>query len=74
MVENQMEQMIGQIGNFGRKVNMGRKMNAPDGALHPWSCFKSIVSYISESQAQTNLNDDANGWGAPQQYFYYCYF
>ena len=31
--------MIGQIGNFGRKVDMGRKMNDPDGALDPWSCF-----------------------------------
>ena len=35
----QMERMIGQIGNFGRKVDMGRKMNDPDGALDPWSCF-----------------------------------
>ena len=32
--------MIGQIGNFGRKVDMGRKMNDPDGALDPWSCLK----------------------------------
>ena len=31
--------MIGYIGNFGRKVDMGRKMNEPDGALDPWSCL-----------------------------------
>ena len=29
--------MIEQIGNFGRKIDMGRKMNDPDGALDPWS-------------------------------------
>ena len=31
--------MKGQIGNFGRKVDMGRKMNDLDGALDPWSCL-----------------------------------
>ena len=35
--------MIRQIGNFGKKVDMGRKMNDPDGALDPWSCLSSIM-------------------------------
>ena len=38
--------MIGQIGNFGRKVDMGRKMNDPDGALDPWSCYLFVFIVI----------------------------
>ena len=37
-VEMYMEQMIGSLGKLGRKVDIGRKMNDPDGALDPWSC------------------------------------
>ena len=38
-VEMYMERMIGSLGKLGRKVDIGRKMNDPDGALDPWSCF-----------------------------------
>ena len=34
-----MERMIGSLDKLGRKVNIGRKMNDPDGALDPWSCL-----------------------------------
>ena len=38
-VEIYMERMIGSLGKLGRKVDIGRKMNDPDGALDRWSCF-----------------------------------
>ena len=38
--------MIGQIGNFGRKVDIGRKMNDLDGALDPWSCLYIAIILI----------------------------
>ena len=41
-VEMYMERMIGSLGKLGRKVDIGRKMNDPDGALDPWSCFISL--------------------------------
>ena len=53
--------MIGQIGNFGRKVDMGRKMNDPDGALDPWSCllitqkFVMNVHYLILKQPMENI-------------------
>ena len=38
-VEMYMERMIGSLGKLGRKVDIGRKMNDPDGVLDPWSCL-----------------------------------
>ena len=38
-IEMYMERMIGSLGKLGRKVDIGRKMNDPDGALDPWSCL-----------------------------------
>ena len=38
-VEMYMERIIGSLGKLCRKVDIGRKMNDPDGALDPWSCL-----------------------------------
>ena len=37
--EMYMERKIGSLCKLGRKVDIGRKMNDPDGALDPWSCL-----------------------------------
>ena len=46
-VETYMERMIGSLGNLGRKVDIGRKMNDLDGALDPWSCFYDDLKVVS---------------------------
>ena len=48
-VEMYMERMIGSLGKLGRKVDIGRKMNDPDGALDPWSCFPTRYLLLSIS-------------------------
>ena len=45
-IEIYMERMIGSLGKLGRKVDIGRKMNDPDGALDPWSCLSYTLQIM----------------------------